>query len=89
MWDLRMPALHPLYTTQSRQGNVMCCFSPDDQYILSSAVDNEVRQHLVSDGRLHLAFDLAPTGSTHNYTRRSANRSGAGSSCHQLGILVH
>eukprot|EP00243_Klebsormidium_subtile_P005544 TRINITY_DN222_c0_g5_i1.p2 TRINITY_DN222_c0_g5~~TRINITY_DN222_c0_g5_i1.p2 ORF type:complete len:169 (-),score=48.96 TRINITY_DN222_c0_g5_i1:416-868(-) len=47
----------------------MACFSPDDAFLLSSAVDNEVRQHCAADGRPHLTFDLAPTGSTHNYTR--------------------
>ncbi|KAG2243426.1 hypothetical protein Bca52824_094740 [Brassica carinata] len=47
----------------------MVCFSPDDRYLLASAVDNEVRQLLTVDGRLHLNFDIVPTGSSMNYTR--------------------
>lgn len=39
-----MPALQPLYTVRSSKGNVMACFSPDDAFLLSSAVDNEVRR---------------------------------------------
>ncbi|KAF3794274.1 DNA damage-binding protein 2 [Nymphaea thermarum] len=69
MWDLRQRPLHPCYTTSSTRGNVMVCFSPDDRYLLSSAVDNEVRQHLAVDGRLHLKLDIATLGSVHNYTR--------------------
>jgi hypothetical protein len=29
----------------------------------------QVRQLLAVDGRLHLSFDIAPTGSSQNYTR--------------------
>lgn len=42
MWDLRQKPLNPCFTASSSRGNVMVCFSPDDQYILASAVDNEV-----------------------------------------------
>lgn len=42
MWDLRQKPNQPCYTTSSSRGNVMVCFSPDDQYLLVSAVDNEV-----------------------------------------------
>ncbi|KAL2602318.1 hypothetical protein AAZX31_10G247000 [Glycine max] len=69
MWDLRQKPIHPCFTVSSSRGNVMVCFSPDDQYILASAVDNEVRQYLAVDGRLHLVFDIAPTDSSQNYTR--------------------
>eukprot|EP01018_Ginkgo_biloba_P003123 Gb_13353 [translate_table: standard] len=69
MWDLRQKPTRPLYTTASSRGNVMVCFSRDDHYILSSAVDNEVKQHLAVDGRLHMRFDIASTGSPQNYTR--------------------
>ncbi|KAI4295728.1 hypothetical protein L6164_035744 [Bauhinia variegata] len=69
MWDLRQKPIHPCFTASSSKGNVMVCFSPDDQYILASAVDNEVRQLLAVDGRLHLVFDIAPTRSSQNYTR--------------------
>ncbi|RZC45181.1 hypothetical protein C5167_038121 [Papaver somniferum] len=69
MWDLRQGPHKPCYTASSSRGNVMVCFSPDDQYLLSSAVDNEVKQLLAVDGRLHMKFDIMPTGSAHNYTR--------------------
>lgn len=69
LWDLRLKPIRPCYTTSSSRGNVMVCFSPDDHYLLASAVDNEVRQLLAVDGRLHLSFDIKPTGSDQNYTR--------------------
>ncbi|KAG6789741.1 hypothetical protein POTOM_005865 [Populus tomentosa] len=70
LWDLRQKPIQPCYTTTSvSRGNVMVCFSPDDHYLLASAVDNKVRQLLAVDGRLHLSFDIAPTGSSQNYTR--------------------
>ncbi|KAJ6905816.1 hypothetical protein NC652_023542 [Populus alba x Populus x berolinensis] len=69
LWDLRLKPIRPCYTTSSSRGNVMVCFSPDDHYLLASAVDNEVRQLLAVDGRLHLSFDIEPTRSSQNYTR--------------------
>lgn len=69
LWDLRQTPLQPCYSASSSKGNVMACFSSDDLYILVSAVDNEVRQLLAVDGRLHTNFDIVSTGSSHNYTR--------------------
>ncbi|KVI08953.1 uncharacterized protein LOC112518830 isoform X2 [Cynara cardunculus var. scolymus] len=69
MWDLRRKPVNPCYTASSSSGNVMVCFSPDDLYLLASAVDNEVKQLLAVDGRLHTNFDIAPTGNAQNYTR--------------------
>ncbi|XP_019165475.1 PREDICTED: uncharacterized protein LOC109161506 isoform X2 [Ipomoea nil] len=69
LWDLRQKPIHPCYTASSSRGNVMVCFSPDDHYLLVSAVDNEVKQLLAVDGRLHLDFGIASTGSSQNYTR--------------------
>lgn len=69
MWDLRQKPLQPCYTATSSRGNVMACFSPDDLYVLVSAVDNEVKQLLAADGRLHMNFEIASTGSAQNYTR--------------------
>lgn len=43
MWDLRQNPMRPCYTASSSRGNVMVCFSPDDLYLLVSAVDNEVQ----------------------------------------------
>ena len=42
MWDLRQKPIRPCYSASSSRGNVMVCFSPDDHYLLVSAVDNEV-----------------------------------------------
>lgn len=42
LWDLRQEPSRPCYTASSTKGNVMVCFSPDDRYLLASAVDNEV-----------------------------------------------
>ncbi|KAH9712188.1 WD REPEATS REGION domain-containing protein [Citrus sinensis] len=69
MWDLRQKPVQPCYTASSSRGNVMVCFSPDDLYLLVSAVDNEVKQLLAVDGRLHMDFDITSTGSAYNYTR--------------------
>ncbi|KAI8554598.1 hypothetical protein RHMOL_Rhmol05G0109900 [Rhododendron molle] len=69
MWDLRQKPIFPCYTAASSRGNVMVCFSPDDHYLLVSAVDNEVKQLLAADGRLHLNFNMVSTGSSQNYTR--------------------
>ncbi|MQL98790.1 hypothetical protein Taro_031510, partial [Colocasia esculenta] len=69
LWDLRQGMSRPCYTAFSSRGNVMVCFSHDDHYLLSSAVDNEVKQLLAVDGRLHMSFKISPTGSAHNYTR--------------------
>ncbi|GKU98879.1 hypothetical protein SLEP1_g11814 [Rubroshorea leprosula] len=69
MWDLRHRPLQPCYTASSTRGNVMVCFSPDDLYLLVSSIDNEVKQLLAVDGRLHTSFDIASTGSSQNYTR--------------------
>ncbi|KAK8700183.1 hypothetical protein V6N13_018586 [Hibiscus sabdariffa] len=69
MWDLRQNPIRPCYTASSAKGNVMVCFSPDDHYLLVSAVDNEVKQLLAADGSLHLDFEIPSTGSSQNYTR--------------------
>lgn len=47
MWDLRQKPIRPCYTASSSRGNVMVCFSPDDHYLLASAVDNEVYLELI------------------------------------------
>uniref|UniRef100_A0A7N0TWP9 U2A'/phosphoprotein 32 family A C-terminal domain-containing protein n=2 Tax=Kalanchoe fedtschenkoi TaxID=63787 RepID=A0A7N0TWP9_KALFE len=69
LWDLRQKPVRPCYTVSSSRGNVMVCFSPNDQYLLASAVDNEVNQYLTVDGRPQMNFDIPSTGSSQNYTR--------------------
>lgn len=68
LWDIR-DMKSSIFTRKSNKGNVMVCFSPDDKYILSSAVDNEVRQYTTSEGRLHLNLNIKKTSSRYNYTR--------------------
>ena len=69
VWDLRDSNSKPIYTCQSSNGHVMLCFSPDDLYVLTSAVDNEVRQYLTVDGRLQAHLEMPQTGRLDNYTR--------------------
>lgn len=44
MWDSRQKPSQPCYASRSSRGNVMVVFSPDDLYLLVSAIDNEVQQ---------------------------------------------
>ncbi|GFQ05677.1 hypothetical protein PHJA_002711800 [Phtheirospermum japonicum] len=69
MWDSRQKPVGLCYSATSSRGNVMVLFSPDDLYLLISAVDNEVKQLLAAEGRLHTDFRIVSTGSAHNYTR--------------------
>ena len=69
MWDTRIKPHKPIYGRLSNNGNVMICFSPNDTYLLASAVDNEVRQYLTVDGRLQMLMDIDPYGRSDNYTR--------------------
>lgn len=57
MWDLRQSLGQPCYTASSSRGNVMACFSPDDHYLLVSAVDNEVHLLQGSGGFSILKLD--------------------------------
>lgn len=72
-WDLRESrpggSRRPVFERRSDKSNVMVCFSPDDEYILVSAVDNEVRQYFAGDGRLERKFAIPASGESTNYTR--------------------
>lgn len=72
-WDLRERrpggTRRPIFECKSDTGNVMVCFSPDDEHLLVSAVDNEVKQYRAADGRLEQSFDIPKTYSEFNYTR--------------------
>lgn len=59
------------YTVHCRSdsGIVMVCFSPDDLFLLTAAVDNEVRQYTAVDGRQNLELEIPKTGRSDNYTR--------------------
>lgn len=58
MWDLRQGPFRPCYAASSSRGNVMACFSPDDLYLLVSAVDNEVR---IEDSLINVCLRLMIT----------------------------
>ncbi|KAG5177963.1 quinon protein alcohol dehydrogenase-like superfamily, partial [Tribonema minus] len=97
------PQTRPIYTCTSAQGHVMVCFSPDDAFLLTSAVDNEVTQYLTVDGRHHLKLDVPSTAANRaeNFTRAYYTASGrfilSGSSeeravrlhCSATGRLAH
>lgn len=72
-WDMRESrpngVRRPIFTRHSKAGNVMVCFSPDDRYLLVSAVDNEVSQYVAADGRLERQFDIERREERGNYTR--------------------
>jgi WD40 repeat protein len=52
----------------------MVCFSPDDRFLLSSAVDNEVREVCVPDGRVYITFDIqVPPRACHTYVIRDSD----------------
>eukprot|EP01012_Entosiphon_sulcatum_P045948 TRINITY_DN6150_c0_g1_i1.p1 TRINITY_DN6150_c0_g1~~TRINITY_DN6150_c0_g1_i1.p1 ORF type:complete len:1133 (-),score=99.11 TRINITY_DN6150_c0_g1_i1:62-3460(-) len=69
LWDLRTDCSKPTATHQSGNGNVMCCFSADDRYLLSSAIDNDVRLLETSSLGLVRRMDVAPCHSGTNFTR--------------------
>lgn len=61
-WDIRMSTTVPIYELKCNSGIVMINFSPDDTFLLSSALDNEITQFLTVDGRRHSSFDVPKTG---------------------------
>ena len=88
-WDLRqscgtssvggstpVPSDKPIYTVQANSGVVMINFSVDDNFILASALDNEINQYLFLDGRKHLTYNIPRTGLKSNFTRAYYSASG-------------
>jgi WD40 repeat protein len=76
-WDTRMPLREPIYTLQCNSGIVMINFSPDDKYLLTSALDNEITQFFAVDGARHSSFQIPKTGLQGNYTRAYYSSTGA------------
>ncbi|CEO98308.1 hypothetical protein PBRA_006422 [Plasmodiophora brassicae] len=74
LWDVRCPGRDPIYKLSSKNGNVMCCFSPDDRHFLCSSVNNEVKQYETVDGRLNVEFRL-PRHGAKSKARQSYTRS--------------
>lgn len=66
----------PIYTVKCNSGVVMINFSSDDNFILASALDNEINQYMFLDGRKHLTYNLPKTGLKGNFTRAYYSASG-------------
>eukprot|EP00301_Raphidiophrys_heterophryoidea_P008487 c13135_g1_i3.p1 GENE.c13135_g1_i3~~c13135_g1_i3.p1 ORF type:complete len:352 (-),score=89.32 c13135_g1_i3:190-1245(-) len=69
LWDLREANNKPVYTRQSETGHVMVCFSSDDRTLLTSAVDNDVRQYSTHNGQQLNTLRSMRKGATLNFTR--------------------
>ena len=76
LWDLRLKQV-PIYTVHCNSGLVMINFSPDDTFLLASALDNEITQFLTVDGRTHTTYDLPKTDLEGNFTRSYYSTSGS------------
>ena len=63
-WDTRASNKIPIYEVKCNSGIVMINFSPDDTFMLASALDNEITQFLTVDGRKHTTFDVPKTGAS-------------------------
>lgn len=69
VFDLRQAEARPVAIMRSSGGHITLSWSPDDTKILTSAVDNEVRQWLAGDGRPLGRVDLPASHVSTNYTR--------------------
>jgi len=72
VWDCRQPLLHnkPVKVLQTGGLNVMCTFSPDDKYLLSSGIDTRINQfELPSFTQFPASFPLRPAMHQARYRR--------------------
>jgi len=72
LWDIRVgkgTSEREIYKIKMESPLVTLAFSPDDQYLLASAVDNDVSSYCVFNGRLHTEIKIEKTGKQTNYTR--------------------
>jgi hypothetical protein len=72
LWDLRTPTETPVWRARSSDSVVMCCFSQDDKYLMSAAVDNEVRIYNMAApirGTTRSRLPMQRLHRTSNYTR--------------------
>ncbi|ETW08579.1 hypothetical protein, variant 1 [Aphanomyces invadans] len=76
LWDTRSPTTTPIYTCMSAGENLTICFSPDDQRLLVSAIDDEFNQFSLLNGKLD--WGLAPQrhGDKSSYSRSYYTTSG-------------
>ncbi|RHY34101.1 hypothetical protein DYB32_001123 [Aphanomyces invadans] len=58
LWDTRSPTTTPIYTCMSAGENLTICFSPDDQRLLVSAIDDEFNQFSLLNGKLDWGYSL-------------------------------
>ncbi|KAJ1425451.1 hypothetical protein B484DRAFT_397922, partial [Ochromonadaceae sp. CCMP2298] len=65
-----------IYSVRCQSGVVMVNFSHDDNFLLASALDNEITQFLFMNGQKHLSFDVPKTGLQGNFTRAYYSASG-------------
>lgn len=71
LWDIRTPShtQKALYRVTSSRGNITISFDPYDQYLLTCAIDNEIRCYNLSNGKQYSKMDIRETGRMDNYTR--------------------
>lgn len=67
----------PIYSVESENALIVLSFSPDDQFLLAAAADNEVTQYLVVDGSTHMRYRIPQTTLSANYTRAYYSATGA------------
>lgn len=77
LWDIRLPVRTNIYEVRCNSGLVMINFSPDDTYLLASALDNEITQFLTVDGKRHTQYNLPKTGLEGNFTRAYYSSTGS------------
>ena len=78
LWDLRclFAPIHKITSPSTCTGLLMLIFSPDDNYLLLSGIDNEVVQHHVFDGRKFIDMKIGKRHSDTNFTRSYYSASG-------------
>jgi len=69
LWDLRQDMKFPVYSVRTGNKLLMILWSPNDDFLLTSGVDNDVRQYCANDGKLFLKYDIERTYKESNYTR--------------------
>ncbi|ETV89398.1 hypothetical protein, variant [Aphanomyces astaci] len=101
LWDTRSPDTTPIYTCTSQGENLTICFSPDDQRLLVSAIDDEFNQFSLLNGKLDWGLTPQRQGDKPSYSRSYYTSSGnlilSGSTdhsvvrmyCSHTGRLLH
>jgi len=68
LWDVR-DVTNPIFTLESKNPCVLVCWSPDDKYLLSSGIDNDIVQWNVHNASINQKYDVRPQKLRRNYTR--------------------